>query len=181
MKLVYIVSSILLMSLTAQNGFAQYVNEQVTEKMENLSFMTGKWKGNGWMLQRDGSKAEFNQTENIYFKLSNTLLVIEGRGTEPRTGDVVHDAFAIISYQPGDTLYRFESFLSNGRGTTTSGKIENEQTFVWWIDQPNGARILYTIDFSEKERWKESATYLPDPKAEAGRKFLEMTLKKVKE
>lgn len=179
MKYLSLLISIVCITLIPQKVSAQYVNEQLREEIEKLDFMTGQWDGSGWMRMQDGSKAEFEQTENIYFKLNNTLLVIEGRGTDPETGTIVHDAFAIVSYLPDEEQYRFESFLSDGRGTITNGKLADENIFVWWIDRPDGARILYTIDFSEEGKWKEIAEYFPNPEAENGRTFLEMNLERI--
>jgi hypothetical protein len=179
MKRTILLFSVVLYLLIPNNLFAQYVDGKLLQETEKLSMMTGEWEGSGWMMLQDGTKSEFDQTEKVYFKLSNTLLIIEGRGIDKESGSLIHDAYAVIKYQPEEDLYRFESFLSNGNGTITKGKLENEDTFVWWMDQASGSRIIYTIDFSEEGTWKETGEYLAAPEAENGRKFFEMTLRKV--
>ena len=48
-------------------------------EVSKLAFLTGKWAARGWIMGRDRQKAEFDQTEDIHFKLDNSILLIEGR------------------------------------------------------------------------------------------------------
>jgi hypothetical protein len=44
-------------------------------KIAKLEFLVGQWEGSGWMLGQDRQKYEFNQTEDIQFKLDGNRII----------------------------------------------------------------------------------------------------------
>ena len=58
-------------------------------KVSELAFLSGNWRGSGWMYGQDRQRYEFEQTENIEFKLDSTILLIEGLGTSK--GKIIHN------------------------------------------------------------------------------------------
>src|SRR5688572_25823844 len=76
------------------------LNEAAQKKMSELSFLEGKWKGSGWMMGQDRVRSTFESEETIQFKLSGTLLEVEGIGKSD--GKVVHHALAVISSAEGE-------------------------------------------------------------------------------
>jgi hypothetical protein len=161
---------ILILSLITLTTFAQSTetDAKLQSELKKLSFMEGKWEGNGWMIGRDGVRSEFTQTENIQFKLDNTLLYIEGLGKSD--GKVVHDALAIISFDKEKGHYNFRSYLANGMSGDFMAELIDGK--LYW--HPTDF-IRYIIYLNKNDQWHE--------KGEINRdgnwiQFFEMTLNK---
>ena len=85
------------------------ISQNHLDAMAKLEFLVGDWKGNGWMYVQGGQKISFEQTEKVQWKLDNSILLIEGKGLSE--GKIVHDALAIISFNPNQSSYQFQSYL----------------------------------------------------------------------
>lgn len=145
------------------------VNENAKAEVSRLSFLEGKWKGNGWMIAQDQKRYNFEQEENIEIKLGGTAILIEGLGTSE--GIVIHNALAIIADAEGDGQYEFTSFLQNGRKGTFKAELIGEKLFWYPTEQ-----VRYIIEISADGKWFEIGQY------NAGGswvKFFEMTLSKI--
>lgn len=120
--------------------------------MKSLSFLVGRWEGDGWVKQGPGEPQRFHGVETVQAKLDGRLLVIEGvhRGGTPE--HVVHEAFALVSAQPGGG-YRFQSFLADGRATDARAELAADGTFVWTLELPQ-VRVRYTIRVTG-DTWSE--------------------------
>ena len=141
--------------------------------LSQLDFMVGEWEGSGWMFTQAGKKETFEQTENIQWKLDGAVLMIEGQGKNE--GKVVHDALAIISYNPRKEEYGFRSYLANGMSGDYPAKILAENTMEWTIEAP-GRTITYIITLNEKGQWQEKGMMKMGEKPAF--QFFEMTLEK---
>lgn len=173
-----IVFTVLIFILIKGNTFAQMpdYSKEIKSAMDDISIMEGKWEGKGWRTNRDGTKSASNVFENLYFKLDKTLLVLEGLGKNDE-GEVVHNAYATISYNNFTKKYALKSFLSNGLSTDASFEvIEKNKKFKWWFKEPRGGTIRYSIRF-ENGTWIEEGEYSKDEKT--WNKFFEMKLEKV--
>ncbi|MFC2129487.1 hypothetical protein ACFLQX_01770 [Bacteroidota bacterium] len=132
-------------SVNAQNTGTDSVSKAEVSK---LSMMEGQWAGSGWMIQRDGQRHEFTQTENAQFKLDNTLLLVEGKGKIE--GEIIHQALACISYNKEEGNYHFTSWLPNGQtGNFKAELIEGK--FYWY---PNDY-VRNIFDLNENGQWHE--------------------------
>src|SRR5438477_10107575 len=84
------------------------------EAMKKLDFLVGEWKGEGWMEFAPGQRRTFRGTEVVQSKLDGLLLTIEGlhRGQVGGTGEgaVVHQAFALVSYDDKAKRYRCQAY-----------------------------------------------------------------------
>ncbi|MGI9544593.1 MAG: DUF1579 family protein [Cyclobacteriaceae bacterium] len=146
------------------------------EEMKKLDFLTGSWAGEGWIQMGPQGKEDFTQTEHIQKKLDGTLLLIEGLGKDKQDeSKIVHNAFAIISYDPQKQSYEFQSYLADGKQVSGTAKV-NENTLVWGFDTPQGAKIKYSIVVDDQDQWSETGEYSPD--GTNWMKFFEMTLLK---
>jgi len=83
--------------------------------------MTGQWSGSGWLIGRDGIKQEFDQTEDVEFRLDNTALIIEGKCKT--RGIVSHHAFAVVTFNKETDDFNFQSWLANGNSGTFKAEI----------------------------------------------------------
>lgn len=94
---------------TAQNPF-QPKKETTIDALQKISFLTGSWKGTGWM-QMGPEKHTFKQTENVISKVNGTIIQIDGLGKDEKNADlIIHQAFAIISYDILSSKYLMKAY-----------------------------------------------------------------------
>lgn len=135
-------------------------------KVSQLEFMVGDWKGSGWMMGRDGSKSEFDQTEEIKFKLDSTMVLVEGMGKSG--GKIIHNALAIITYNIEEDKFAFRSYMQNGQsGEFPAEMIDGK---LYWYPNPNVRYIIWT---NENDQWYETGEF---KRGEDWMQFFEMTL-----
>jgi len=121
-------------------------------KIAKLEFLVGQWEGRGWMLGQDRQKYEFNQTEDIQFKLDGTALLIEGKGMS--NGNIIHDAMAIVTYDKQNDQYHFQSYLANGRNGNFKAELIDEK--FYWYPREN---MRYIIAINDDGQWLEKGEY----------------------
>lgn len=146
------------------------------QALDQLDFMAGKWSGNGWMFIQGGKRVTFEQAENIQWKAGRAALAIEGKGHSE--GKVIHDAFAVITYDPQKKAFDFNSVLASGMGGKFAAKILAENIFEWKMEVP-GRTITYIITLNEKGQWYEKGMVKMGEGQEF--QFFEMTLDRVEE
>ena len=174
MKRLFIFIALLLIgSLT----FAQQSFDSTTKKraMSRLSMLAGTWEGSGWASAPDGSRQEFVQSEIIEEKLDGIALLVHGLGKSKESGEIIHNALAIITYNETDSLYSFQSHLSTGQSTTAEGYFEDE-SFIWRFEVPGG-QVKYTLRVTEDSKWNETGQFSRD--GNHWYQFIEMNLVKV--
>ena len=86
---------------------AQQTDTARINAMQKLEALHGKWSGSGWYQMGHEAKRQINQTENVYTKLGGLLLVIDGLGKSPQTGEEVFAAYGVIHYSPEKEMYQF--------------------------------------------------------------------------
>lgn len=130
------------------------------EKMRKVHFLIGDWEGKGWMLM-DGKKEYFNQTEKVAAKLDSAIIIIEGTGTVPETGNVIHHALALLSYDAYKKQYRWTSATTRlGNMLDVVPEVEDNK-FVWMINSPVAGKIKYTITLDNGD-WLEKGEISKD-------------------
>ncbi|MDR6339399.1 hypothetical protein HNQ91_002450 [Filimonas zeae] len=130
------------------------------EKMSKVQFLIGNWDGKGWMLM-DGKKEYFNQTEKVTGKLDNAVIIVEGTGTVPETGKVIHHALALLSYDAMKKQYRWTSATTRvGNMLDVVPEVEDNK-FVWMINSPVAGKIKYTITLDNGD-WLEKGEISKD-------------------
>src|SRR5215467_15812173 len=116
-------TSLLWTAATAQNPFQP--KQETIDAIQKISFLTGNWKGTGW-IQMGPQKSTFNQTENISAKVNGTIIQIEGQGKDQQKRDIViHQAFAIISYDFENSKYLMKAFRGDG------AQLIDDHSFQW--------------------------------------------------
>lgn len=169
MKPITIISCVF---LSISYSFAQSIETDSLAKanISKLDFLVGNWKGNGWMYSQDRQRHEFEQTEDIQFKLDGTAILIEGLGKSE--GKVIHNAIALITYDKKEGRYSFSSYLSNGRKGDFKAELIGEK--FYWYPMEN---MRYIIEINETGQWFEIGEY---KQSDSWNKFFEMTLEKIK-
>lgn len=155
-------------------GISCYAQEQpaFSKPSNQLNTMLGKWTGSGWVQMGSKERKTFNQTENVYKKLGEQLVVIEGEGRDQETGEVTFQAFAVIKAKTDSTL-QFSAYTMEGQHTLAKAKMDGNN-LVWWFEAGNGATIQYEIHLSE-DSWVEDGYYMPNPEAKYPIFHMELT------
>jgi hypothetical protein len=151
------------------------------DEMKKLDFLAGTWSGEAWIQMGPEKRELVVQTESVKPKLGGRVLLIEGVGRRKNEngtgGEVVHDALAVISWDPAKKAYRFSAYTAQYGAMDTTLDVTGENTAVWGMDVPGG-RMRYTIRLTDKGAWNEIGEFSRDGKTWF--KFLEMNLEKMK-
>ena len=140
--------------------------------MEKLALLTGQWSGTGW-IQMGRDKHFFNQSENVIQKVNQSVIVIDGLGTDNETNQVIHQAFAIVSYDKAAQKYLMRAFRGDGNSVDADFEVAPDGSFVWGFTHPQAGRMKYTIRMTDGkwietgEMSRDNTTWFP---------FFEMTL-----
>lgn len=161
----------LAMAFIATSAFA-------ADEMKKLDWLLGEWKGTASIQMGPGKSESVSQTERVQSKLGGKLIVIDGlgkrRNEDGSLGDVVHEAFGVISYDEKKGAYRFDAWTAR-EGYVEAWMTVSENTATWGFDAPMG-KIRYTIDRTAKNEWHEAGEFSRD--GSTWMKFFDMTLSK---
>ncbi len=164
-----IFGAIVLAIVSVGIGFAQEGPDAVQiSAMRRLDFLSGEWKGSGWIVIRGGERRAFQETENIGWKADSLVMVIDGIGTERDSSSgmtrSVHNAFTVVSYDPQSADYRWEAFLATGQSTEARAWLKDDSTLVWEMDIPQMGKMRYTIKIEGGNHWNETGEMSRDGK-----------------
>jgi hypothetical protein len=120
--------------------------------MSKLKNLVGEWSGSGWIVLGPNRREEFTQTESVQVKLGDLLLTIDGRGKN-KEGRIVHQAFAVVSYDTARGQYVFSAYTADGRSINADARL-TDRGVEWGFKAPYGT-IRYTIDLSRPNIWME--------------------------
>jgi len=163
MKQLMFIGSIMI-GLTLGRATAQRpAPEAVKQEMKKLAYMAGRWSGEATVNRPNAAPVKVMQEENVQFKLDGTVLLIEGTGRSPETGNpVVFNALAILSYNQHTKEFKMKSHVLDGNSTEAYFKIVEENHFEWGFDIPNG-KIKYDIVLNPTAKtWIEKGAFSPD-------------------
>jgi hypothetical protein len=148
--------------------------------IEKVSFLAGEWEGTGYFEYGPGKQQRFEGVERVEPRLGGQILVFEGRHTAAegaRKGEVVHEAYAVLSWDDKARSYRFRTYTSEGRGGEFEGRVE-DGAFVWTTQAPD-RQTRYTLKLDPQGRWFETGeSTFGGPDGKSWKKFFEMTLTK---
>lgn len=125
------------------------------ERMAPLQAMVGRWTGEGWMLLPNGRRETFRSSETVTPRLNGAALLIEGLHRSAASGEIVHDAMAMLVWDRQQNGYRMRSQLANGHGGDFPLTV-TPTGFSWRMETPGG-RIDYVAEVSA-DRWVERGT-----------------------
>jgi hypothetical protein len=149
--------------------------------MKKLGFLAGQWKGESWTEFTPGQRFPAIGTETVESKLDGLLLVIEGvhrrKLPDNKAGNVVHQAFAVVSYDDKGKRYRFQAYTERGTYTEAEATVSDGK-LVWGFRAPPLGDIRYTITVTDTGQWSEIGETSSDGKQ--WRQFFAMTLERVR-
>jgi hypothetical protein len=173
MKQITFIVTMLVATLTnAQSPFQP--KKETRDALQKISFLTGNWKGMGW-IQMGPEKHSFNQTETIISKVNGTVIQIDGLGRdEKNTEMIIHQAFAIISYDSQNAKYLMKAYRGDGGQIDADAKLIDDHTFQWGFSSQMTGQIKYTISVVN-DKWTEIGEMSRDG-GTTWLKYFEMTL-----
>lgn len=161
------------MPLPAQIADARPI---VDSAMAPLAWLVGEWRGPGTMQTRAGPQVA-DVLERVESRLDGRVLVIEGIGRDMAAGEgagqVVHNAFALLSYDPDAGRYVMRAFRE-GRFVDADAEL-SDGVFTWGFAVPGG-RVRYHIRH-DAGNWLETGEFSPN--GANWRQFFEMRLDRV--
>ena len=172
-------SLFLLVMFIATNVIAQNPFQPKPETLNALkivSFISGNWKGTGW-IQMGPQRHTFIQTETVTLKVNGTVIQIDGLGVDEKNPDkIIHQAFAIISYDIDNKKYLMKAFKGDGGQIDANVKIIDDHTFEWGFSTPMTGIVKYTISVVNN-KWTEVGEMSRDD-GKIWFKYFEMVLEK---
>lgn len=126
-------------------GAADLVNAQ-REAMKALASMNGAWRGEATTLLPGGERRTITQTERIGPFLGGTVKIIEGRGYDSG-GQVVFNAFGIVSFDPATNTYSLRSYAHGRKGDFPLKPTADGYT--WEVPAGPGAIVRYTATIKD--------------------------------
>jgi hypothetical protein len=142
--------------------------------MKEVSFLVGKWTGEASLLRGPVEFVELIQTEEAQYKLGGLILVIEGVGRAKSSGQLVLQAFGIISYDDETATYRIRAF-NDGRFLETHLRLLEEGKGMTWGFVLGDIRTNSMLRINENGEWTELAEITIGP--EPPKKLLELTVR----
>jgi len=158
---------------------AQVPQESTTPKvsLDQLSFLKGKWTGEGFMITGRDQKFAFDVTTTIGDKLRGKVIFVEQEGTQKdgaNKGKAIADFLGTISLNSDAS-----GFLTNFTGTdgvTLSGDGRLEEGKLVY-EQVNGPGLFTRTTIEVKDGvWKQKNELTDDGKRFFT--FMEVTMKK---
>src|SRR5690348_14000044 len=140
-----------LSSFAAAQGQRPNVAAQ-REAMKKLAFLVGTWTGEATTASA-GQAIKVNQTEQVSYKLDGLVLLVEGTGRNPDSGEVMFRALATVSYDSVGNVYHFRAY-NDGSYIDTELKVA-DAGFEWGYNA-GSAQIAFVMKLNDKGDWVET-------------------------
>ena len=162
-----------LSTLIAQSSLQPSATLQAA--MEKLYVMEGQWRGTGW-IQMGPQRHEVLQAESVTRHANGTALAIDGLGRNAKdTTEVVHQAYAVISYDQQAGKYLMRAIRGDGNHVDADFEVKPDGSIVWGFSHPMAGQIRYTIRIDDTT-WTENGEMSRD--GQSWMPFFAMTLKR---
>ncbi len=122
------------------------------EAMQKLAFLTGRWSGSVNIVGGPGAPLHLTQSEDVQYKLSGLVLLIEGKSTDA-DGKAQFQALATIAFDDASHTYRFRAY--NGGHYVDTELTVLADGFSWEMTA-GPARIINTMHLTSKGDWQEA-------------------------
>ena len=143
--------------------------------MQKTAVLEGVWKGSGW-IQLGPQRSTFNIVEQGAFKANRSVFIMEGIGRDANDStQIVHQAFAVISFDEQASRYRMRAFRGDGNSVDADFNVQDDGSIVWGFTHPMAGQVRYTIRLAGGQ-WVETGEMSRD--GQNWRPFFEMTLER---
>ena len=116
------------------------------EAMKKLAFLVGTWTGDA-TTARSNQKIRVKQTEEVSYRLDGLVLLIEGTGRNPESGEVMFRALATVSYDDTAGVYHFRAY-NDGSYLDTELKVP-DKGFEWGY-KAGPAQIAFAMKLNDR-------------------------------
>ena len=144
------------------------------EAMKRLAFLVGTWTGDATTV-RSNQKIKVKQTEEVSYKLDGLVLLIEGTGRNPESGEIMFRALATVSYDDSAGVYRFRAY-NDGSYLDTELKVP-DQGFEWGY-KAGPAQIAFVMKLNDSGDWVETGDATVGNSS--AQRFFDMTVRRQK-
>lgn len=100
-------------------------------------------------------------------------MLIEGLGVNKDNKGIVHEAFAVLSYDQYALKYLMRAFKSDGKYVDAKVRVEADGTLIWGFKNDDMPEVRYTIKLVDG-KWFEIGEF--SLSSEKWTKFYEMSL-----
>jgi hypothetical protein len=144
------------------------------EAMKKLAFLVGTWAGDATTV-RSNRKVKVKQTEEVSYKLDGLVLLIEGTGRNPESGEVMFRALATVSFDDVAGVYHFRAY-NDGSYLDTELKVP-DRGFEWGY-KAGPAQIAFAMKLNDTGDWVETGDVTVGNTP--AQRFFDMTVRKPK-
>ena len=142
--------------------------------MKKLAFLVGTWTGEATTV-RPNQTIKVRQTEQVSYKLDGLVLLIEGTGRNPDSGEVMFRALATVSYDAAAGVYHFRAY-NDGSYLDTELKVP-DRGFEWGY-KAGPAQIAFVMRLNDAGDWVETGDVTVGNTP--AQRFFDMTVRKQK-
>jgi hypothetical protein len=157
--------------------FGQTPDSVQREAIKKLDWWVGQWQGEAWSSTGPARRDTTMMVETIRKNLDGTIILVEGLGRRKmphmEEGEIVHNAFAVLSYDVSGKTYRWQAWRIPGGIFTESWPTVTEHKFQWSMETPRG-KMRYSVKLNEKGQWEEVGEFSSD--GQTWRQFFGMHL-----
>lgn len=152
---------------------------QAQDIQKDFGWMAGDWDGGGWVMDSKTREAnKFDQHEHIVWGAGETVLMIQGTGTDPESGDQSFSAAGILYWDAKAEGYKMHAFTEKDGGVIADIEFRAPGDFSWGFDVPGGS-VEYDV-VAKSGVWTESGFFRPQG-SDQRYPFMEMKVKKLAE
>ncbi len=143
------------------------------DPMSPLQDLVGSWQGSGWIRTQGGEVVQLRSQEVVEARLEGEALLVEGLHHDRATGEIVHHALGLLSWDMSEEAFRFQTRVAGRSPGNFKGWMDGS-TFVWGGPVgPGEVRYRITV---EDDRWQEVGLFSND--GESWDEFFEMSLER---
>jgi hypothetical protein len=104
---------IFILSLLMNSSLSMAEEETLhQDKIKALSFLVGSWAGEGRSYADDGSNSSYFDTEDVWFDVENSLLIIQAKGF--RDNKQFYGIHTVIYYDEAQGHYWYNPYTAKG-------------------------------------------------------------------
>ncbi len=161
----------------ACTAFAQPQRPNVTaqsDAMKKLAFLAGTWTGDATTV-RPNQRIKVKQTEEVSYKLGGLVLLIEGTGRNPDSGEVMFRALATVAYDDAAGVYHFRAY---NEGSYLDAELKVLDKGFEWGYKAGTAQIAFVMKLNDMGEWVETGDVIVG--TTPAQRFFDMTVRKQK-
>lgn len=147
----------------------------VQQKIQALTWLTGKWQGTLHITGQDGIKQEFKHNLEFAPKLKNSLLLIDEWAVQGN--DTVLQNIGILGYNALQPKYTLQAYTKDGAQIDAEVEVLDKK-MVWRIVNV-GYMLRYTATLNPKGQWYQIGEVSTD-EGKRWTPFFESTLNRIK-